>query len=149
MGKFTATAAAGGRARAGHCHGFLDFTAWIEINSGRMARRSHALIPLNRLEARTRACERLARLGFVAMCLSVGFVVVATAFPQRRELAEMERRLAEIRQDEVRLRAERDDFRAEHQALREDSAFLETQARDRLGYFREGERVLRIEEESR
>ena len=40
--------------------------------------------------------------------------------------------------------AERDARHIELRALHEDTAFLEIQARDRLDYFREGERVLRF-----
>jgi cell division protein FtsB len=39
---------------------------------------------------------------------------------------------------------ERDCRNIELRALRQDRAFLEIQARDRLDYFREGERVLRF-----
>jgi cell division protein FtsB len=77
-------------------------------------------------------------------CLSLGFVVVATAFPQRQTLDKLEAKLALIQEREQEVLAERDHRNIELRALREDPAFLELHARDRLDYCREGERVLRF-----
>ena len=99
---------------------------------------------LTRLEARIRVIQGAGRLALIACCLSLGFVVVATAFPQRRTLEKLEAKLELARQRERLVNAERDHRRIELRALREDPAFLEIQARDRLDYSREGERVLRF-----
>lgn len=99
---------------------------------------------LTRLEARTRFIQGAGKLALIACCLSLGFVVVATAFPQRRALDKLEAKLTLARERERAVTAERDHRRIELRALREDPAYLEIQARDRLDYSREGERVLRF-----
>lgn len=99
---------------------------------------------LARLATRVRVIQGMNRLVFVLLCASMGFVVVATSVPQRRELAKLEQRLQLAREHEEHVLAERDRMRVEHRALREDPEYLETQARDRLDYCREGERVLRL-----
>ncbi|MGC4016552.1 MAG: septum formation initiator family protein [Luteolibacter sp.] len=81
---------------------------------------------------------------FFVMCLSVGFVVVAAAVPQKHKLDEIEGHVAEARQRQADVTARRDDASALYHALKEDPACLEQYARDRLDYCREGERVLRI-----
>ncbi len=80
-------------------------------------------------------------------CLAIGFVVVATAIPQRRELDKLELKLKAAKVREQAVLADREYHFIEHRALREDPAFLEIHARDRLDYFREGERVLRFKRE--
>jgi hypothetical protein len=102
---------------------------------------------LTRLEARTRAIRGLQRVVFVIFCVSIGFVVVATAFPQRRELESLEAKLELAKQREATVNADREYHQIEYRALREDPSFLEIHARDRLDYYREGERVLKFRRE--
>lgn len=99
---------------------------------------------LTRLEARTRAIQSAGKLALMACCLSLGFVVVATAFPQRRALETLEAKLTLAKEREREVIAERDHRNIELRALREDPTFLEIYARDRLDYCLEGERVLRF-----
>ena len=99
---------------------------------------------LTRLEARTRVIQGAGKLALIACCLSLGFVVVATAFPQRRALEKLEGRLALAKEQERQVIAERDQRRIELRALREDPAYLEIHARDRLDYCRDGEKVFRF-----
>lgn len=112
-----------------------------------MAKRKTAMVKLNRLEARTRVIQGFGRVVFMAFCASVGFVVVATAFPQKRDLEVLELKLEEARERERAVRAEREYHLVELRALREDPEFLENHARDRLDYYREGERVLKFRRE--
>lgn len=91
-----------------------------------------------------RAIQWVGRLALMGCCMAIGFVVVATAFPQRRMLEKLEVSLKLAQERERLVVAERDSRRIELRALREDPAFLEIHARDRLDYFREGERVLRF-----
>lgn len=102
------------------------------------------MVKLTRLEARIRVIQGTWTIVFVLFCLSVGFVVVATAFPQKRALDELERKLAVAHAREEAALAEREYHEIEHRALRTDLEYLEIQARDRLGYYREGERVLKF-----
>lgn len=104
-------------------------------------------VKLTRLEARTRVIQGAGRLAFVAFCMSIGFVVVATAFPQRRELERLEAKLKLAQDQEARILADKEYHLVEYRALREDPAFLEIHARDRLDYYREGERVLKFRSE--
>lgn len=110
-----------------------------------MAARKIKAAKLARLASRVRVVQALNRIVFVGLCASVGFVVVASAVPQRHELEKLEARLEEAREREGHVLAERERMRVEHRALREDPEFLETQARDRLDYCRDGERVLRLQ----
>ena len=99
---------------------------------------------LTRLEARIRVIQGAGKLALFMFCLSLGFVVVATAFPQRRALDKLEAKLKLAKERERQVMSERDHRRIELRALREDPGFLELQARDRLDYSQEGERVLRF-----
>lgn len=112
-----------------------------------MATRRPTEIKLNRLEARIRLIRGLNRIAFMAMCLSVGFLVVATAFPQRRNLEKLETKLALAQIREQDILAEKEYHTIEHQALREDPKFLELHARDRLDYYTPGEKILKIQRE--
>ena len=109
-----------------------------------MAKRSMASVKLTRLEARTRVIQGAGRIVFVVFCIAIGFVVVATAVPQRRELDKLEAKLKLAKERESGIVADREYHQIEYRALREDPAFLENQARDRLGYYREGERILKF-----
>lgn len=103
-----------------------------------------AVAKLIRLENRARALQGAGRLVFLCFCAAMGFVVVATAIPQRRELVKLETKLELARQRERTVVAEQEHRHIELKALRQDPAFLEIQARDRLDYCAEGERVLRM-----
>jgi hypothetical protein len=109
-----------------------------------MAKRSTAGVKLTRLEARTRVIQGAGRIVFVVFCMAIGFVVVATAVPQRRELAKLEAKLVLAKEREAGIVADREYHQIEYRALREDPAFLEIHARDRLDYYREGERILKF-----
>ena len=111
-----------------------------------MARKRMEASKLTRLEARTRAIKGAGKLALIACCLSLGFVVVATAFPQRRTLDKLEAKLALVKERQREVVAQRDHRNIELRALREDPMFLEIHARDRLDYYREGERVLRFKQ---
>ncbi len=127
--------------------GFLDNPGWIALIGGEMAKRPMAMAKLNRLEARTRMIAGAGRMVFVCFCVAVGFVVVATAFPQKRKLDDLEVKLQEAEAREEQVRAEKEFHDTELRALRDDPEFLEIHARDRLDYYREGERVLKFRKE--
>lgn len=112
-----------------------------------MPKRRKPIIRLTRLEARTRVIDGVGRMAFVGFCIAFGFVVVATAFPQRRVVERLEARLQVAKEREAMVLADREYRRVEHRALQEDPAFLELHARDRLNYYREGERVLKFKDD--
>jgi cell division protein FtsB len=109
-----------------------------------MAKIKKPAVPLVRLEARTHLILAASRLALFAFCLAIGFVVISSTYPQRRELKRLQQELAnqEAKRDEVR--ADRERHAIELRALREDPAYLEVRARDRLGLHLKGERVLRF-----
>jgi cell division protein FtsB len=109
-----------------------------------MARKRKEVVVLTRLEARTRVIRGAGHMVFIAFGVSLGFVVVATAVPQWRELGKLETKLQAAVEREQSANTVREHRRIELKALREDPAYLEIHARDRLDYSREGERVLRI-----
>jgi cell division protein FtsB len=109
-----------------------------------MGRKRLESVKLTRLEARTRMIRGAGRVVLVAFGVALGFVVLATAVPQRRELHRLEVRLEQAKERERIVLAEREQRRIELRALREDPAYLEIHARDRLDYCREGERILRF-----
>ena len=109
-----------------------------------MAKRPTVRLKLTHLEARTRVIRGASRVTFVGFCMAIGFVVVATALPQRRELEKLETKLQLAEKGESSILAEREYRQIELRALREDPTFLEIHARDRLNFYRAGERVLRF-----
>jgi cell division protein FtsB len=103
---------------------------------------------VTRLEARTRAYGMFTQVAFLVFCLAVGFVILAAALPQKRKLAVLESQLKAEQAREASIIASKEDLASEFRAIRQDPAYLEIQARDRLDYFKEGERVLRIKREN-
>lgn len=112
-----------------------------------MAKKKPPIGKLARIEARTRAIDGLRRIVFVVFCAAAGFTCVAMAVPHRARLEEMEKRLEEAKRREERALADRENILTEHKAMREDPAFLEIHARDRLGLYQEGEKVLKFRKE--
>lgn len=97
-----------------------------------------------RLEARARVIKGAGKLALIAFCLSLGFVVIASAVPQKRALDKLNAKLKLVQEQERLVHEEQEHRRIELRALREDPAYLEIHARDRLDYARDGERVLRF-----
>ncbi len=109
-----------------------------------MAKSRITVDKLKRIRARTRLLVFGQRVLVLACGLAGGFVVVAAAFPQKRVLDDLVDALAEAEEREQEVLAEREHFEIELKALREDPAFLEIHARDRLDFYREGERILKF-----
>lgn len=101
-------------------------------------------VTLTRLNARTRVFHGVGRVALLLLCIAIGFLVVATAFPQRRGLERLEAKLQIAKAGESAILADREYRQIEYRALKEDPTFLEIHARDRLDYYRAGERVLRF-----
>ena len=99
---------------------------------------------VTRLEARTRTYGVFTQVAFLVFCLAIGFVILSAAFPQREKLALLETKLKAEQAREASIIAAKEDITSEYRAIRQDPAYLEIQGRDRLDYYREGEKVLRI-----
>ena len=109
-----------------------------------MALKRMGAAQLTHLETRIRVLRVAVRFATIAFFVAVGLVFVAMALPQRRKLEELEAELKQAQECERQVAAERDARHIELRALREDPAYMEIPARDRLDYCRDGERVLRF-----
>jgi hypothetical protein len=112
-----------------------------------MASKSLEMAKLTRLKGRQKILSFAVNFSFLVMCLSIGFVVYAAGFPQHRQLAALEDKLQLAQQHERDVLADLEYHQIEFRALKTDPAFLEIHARDRLNYYREGERVLKFNKE--
>ena len=122
-----------------------DASGMLTICQSMAARRKTVSgVKLKRLEAQTRVISTVNRIVFAVMGLILGLAVVATALPQQRRLSDLEFKLAQTLQEEKRVLAEKDYRETEYRSLKEDPAFLELKAMDRLNLHREGEKVYRF-----
>ena len=101
-------------------------------------------VKLKRLEAQTRVICTFNRIVFGVMALVLAMAVVASALPQRRRLAELEDKLQRVLAEEKTVEAERDYRETEYRAMKDDPAFLELKAMDRLNLRRDGEKIFRF-----
>jgi cell division protein FtsB len=121
------------------------------IKPGRMAsprKKKTSRVKLKRLEAQTRVICTFNRIVFGVMALVLAMAVVASALPQRRRLAELEDKLQQVLAEEKKVDAEHGYRETEYRAMKDDSAFLELKAMDRLNLRREGEKIYRFKRES-
>ncbi len=91
-----------------------------------------------------RALLKLAR--FVLLLLVVPVVYVLCDNPMDEQLA-MRTKLEQLKEQRDALKADRDKLLRRMEWVKNDNAYLETAARDRLHLQKEGEYVLRFEEE--
>ena len=97
-----------------------------------------------RMESRIRFLRAMNRALYLGVAVSFGVMIAAYAVPQKKEYDKLQAKLRSVRERERETLAEKEHKRIELKALREDPAYLEVQARDRLNYYREGERILRF-----
>jgi hypothetical protein len=109
-----------------------------------MGRKRVSAEKLASMESANRFIQGLNKLLCVGLAVAFGLLIVATAAPQKRELAKLQAKLRTVQEREEETLAEKEHKQIELQALREDTSYLELQARDRLNYHRQGERVLRF-----
>lgn len=100
---------------------------------------------ITHLRAQTRALRVANGFALCVFGLAVGSLVVAGAFPQKRQLDEKQRELEEVLAKEREVIWIKEDVQARHDALRHDPEYLELHARDRLNLHRPGETIYRIE----
>jgi hypothetical protein len=98
----------------------------------------------SRLKFRLAFLKVIEKSTFLLMCLSAGFLVYGWSIPQQRHLHALEKKLQLTKQHEKQVLADLEYHQIEFRALKTDPTFLEIHARDRLNYYREGERVLRF-----
>ena len=100
---------------------------------------------LSRVMATTRVINGINKLLYMAAAGAFGLLIVATAVPQKRKFDEVQAKLQDIKEREEEVLEIKENREIELYALRQDQAYLEVQARDRLNYYREGEMILRFE----
>jgi cell division protein FtsB len=110
-----------------------------------MAKKRFTAKQLARVEGRIRLYGAVNHMLYVAMAIAFGLVITAFAVPQKKEYEKLQAKLRATQEREQETLARKEHASIELQALREDPTFLEVQARDRLNYYREGERVLRFD----
>lgn len=110
-----------------------------------MAKKRISPKKLARVELATRCIQWVNRALCICVAVAFGLLIAATAAPQKREYDKLKAQLRVAQERERETLARKEHQRIELQALREDTAYLEVQARDRLNFYREGEKVLRFE----
>jgi len=100
---------------------------------------------LERLESRVRFIKGTNRLLYLTTAASCGLLVIASAFPYKRENDKLQAKLRSSQDREQAALDIKEHREIELNALREDQAYLEVHARDRLNYYRKGEKILRFE----
>ncbi len=78
------------------------------------------------------------------LVLAVIGLLLAKFWPEFRRQEALDREIARLEAKEAELREKRDAAKLESELLRDDPAYQEAVARDRLGLQREGESIVRI-----
>lgn len=110
-----------------------------------MAKKRISAKKLARVEFATRCIQWVNKALYLCVAVAFGLLIAATAAPQKKEYDKLKAQLRTAQEREREALARKEHRKIELQALREDTAYLEVQARDRLNFYREGERVLRFE----
>ena len=110
-----------------------------------MAKSKFTAEKLARLEATTRVIKGSNRVLCLTTAIAFGLLITATSIPQKREYEKLQSKLRNVQNREQATLDIKDHKQIQLHALREDTSYLEIQARDRLNYYREGERVLRFD----
>ncbi len=100
------------------------------------------------IDSRVRAYTRFFRNCNVLAFYMVGFliagVVIVKCLPEYYHLLEQQGRLNEVQSQEATVQEQADQQLREYRALEQDSSFLEIYGRDRLDFYKPGERVFRF-----
>lgn len=110
-----------------------------------MAKGKYTVKKLARIETTTRVIRGTNRVLYLTTAIAFGLLIVATAVPQKRENDKLQAKLLQTQERENATLDIKQNREIELHALREDTAYLEIHARDRLNYYREGEKILRFE----
>ncbi|MFD2256930.1 hypothetical protein ACFSSA_09600 [Luteolibacter algae] len=110
-----------------------------------MAKKKFTAQRLARVERATRFVQGLNRIFCICAAIAFGLLIAANAVPQKKEYEKLQTKLRSVREREEATLAIKEYKQVQLHALREDTSYLELQARDRLNYYREGERILRFD----
>lgn len=98
----------------------------------------------SRMYQRTQNLRKLNVVAFYLLLLIGCVGVIATSLPEFYALQLAEEELAHVQSQELVVNASADQQLREYQALEQDPHFLEIYGRDRLGLYKEGEKVFRF-----
>lgn len=98
-----------------------------------------------RMEAQTRVLKTTNKLIIAVIFIAIAVVFFATYLPEKRKLEKFQHDLEMAKNREADVEGRLDYLKIKLNALKEDPAFLEIQARDRLPFYRPGETVFQIE----
>jgi cell division protein FtsB len=110
-----------------------------------MAKTKYTPKKIARLESRVRFIKSTNRLLYLCTAISFGFLIIASAYPYKTENDKLQAKLQSTQEREQTALDIKEHREIELHALREDQAYLEIHARDRLNYYREGEKILRFD----
>ncbi|MGJ8634183.1 MAG: FtsB family cell division protein [Luteolibacter sp.] len=110
-----------------------------------MASKRYTPQKLARIETTTKVVQGFNKVLCLCMAIAFGLLVYATAIPQKKELSKLQSKLENIQATEQITIARKENQEIQLHALREDNTYLEVQARDRLNYYKPGERILRFD----
>ena len=99
------------------------------------------------VRGRTTGVRILTRTALSIFLLTGCVALAVLSVPQPRKLRELKEELARARALESHVQDRKDQKRRDLKALRDDPAYLELVARDRLDLYREGEQIYRIDAE--
>ena len=99
------------------------------------------------LRARTTGLRIVNRTAFTILLVTGCVAMAVLSVPQARKLRSLSEELARVNARETHVRAQKERRGRELAALRNDPAYLELVARDRLDLYRSGERIYRIEKD--
>lgn len=110
-----------------------------------MAKKKFSAEKLARLEGTTRFVRGINSILCILLAVSFGALIAANAVPQMREYEKLQAKLKITQGHEEEVLEMKEYKQIQLHALREDPSYLEVEARDRLNYYRPGERVLRFD----
>ena len=98
------------------------------------------------IRGRTVGVRILTKTAFAIFLITACVALIVLSVPQVRRLRGLEEELSRGNALETHVRNQKEQKRRELNSLREDPAYLELIARDRLDLYREGEKIYRIEQ---
>lgn len=110
-----------------------------------MGRKQFTAKKLANVETSTRFVRGINRILCFCVAIAFGLLIAATAAPQKQDYEKLQTKLLQTQAREETALARKEYKEIQLKALREDTSYLEIQARDRLNYYRPGERVLRFD----
>ena len=97
------------------------------------------------LRARTTGIRIVNRAAFTIFLVTGCVAMAVLSVPQMRKLRSLDEELARAKAQESHVRSQKEQRTRELPALRDDPAYLELIARDRLDLYRSGEQIYRID----